>query len=60
MDLLFENINIYRWIHSFDLLDPLLDIFEFGSQLKLNNLDNKILSKSPTLLIVNKIYKLKS
>ena len=59
MDLLFENINIYRWIHSFDLSDPLLDIFQFEYNFKLHNPDNKILSKSPTWLIVNKIHKLK-
>jgi len=60
MDSLFENINIYRWIHSFDLLDPLLDIFQFGDKLKLNNTNSKILSKSPTWLTINKIKKLKS
>jgi len=60
MDSLFENINIYRWIHSFDLSDPLLDIFQFGSRLKLYNTDRKILSRSPTWLIINGIKKLKS
>jgi len=59
MDSLFENINMYRWIHSFDLSDPLLDIFQFGDKLKFNDINNKILSKSPTWLIINKIKKLK-
>jgi len=64
MDGLFENVNINRWINSFDLSDPLLDIFKFSYELKLKLNDTniitngKILSKSPTWLIINKIQKL--
>ena len=61
LDCLFEDININRWKDSFDLLDPLLDIFKFSYelQLKLSNnpiiTNGKILSKSVSWFIVNKI-----
>jgi hypothetical protein len=61
MDCLFENININRWKDSFDLSDPLLDIFQFSHKLKLQLyntpiiINRKILSKSISWFIVNKI-----
>jgi len=65
MDKLFENININRWIHSFDKSDPLIQIFEFSNELilKLNDIpiimNGKILSQSSSWLIINKIKTLK-
>jgi len=60
LDYLFDGININRWKDSFDLSDPLLDIFQFSYELKLklyNNhiINGKILSKSVSWLIVNRI-----
>lgn len=65
LDYLFEDININRWKDNFNLSDPLLDIFQFSHKLKMKLYDapiiinGKILSKSASWSIVNKIKTLK-
>jgi len=63
IDHIFENLNMNRWKGSFDLSDPLVDIFKFCYKLKLKInegpivINSKILSTRVSWLIVNKIQK---
>jgi len=63
IDLIFDNININRWVNTFEESDPLISIFQFDElPLKLNNtniiINEKDLSKSVTWLAIKKIQKL--